>query len=282
MDQSVVVYTSNGYRYSSDVLQYMKIHTHENIYQIYYCINGKSRYKIEENSVVLSAGEYIIITPDTRHGMTQCIADSDLIDIKFGINDLRLKQHVNRVALSILSATETIQSGFELLRIASESGSFFRRKQISLYLEAILYETLEAQSKEVTSSLLDYGAISSCTKRVIHFLEGAVVSPQFKYSRETIANMLGYNVRYMSNKFVKDTGFSMWQYLTILRVEKAKELLQLTTLSVAEIAKLLDYNSAAAFSKSFKSLTGTPPSEYRDQTPDERTLVFTHRGMRDC
>lgn len=282
MEQSVVVYTSNGYRYSSDVLQHMKIHTHKHIYQIYYCISGRSRYEIDGNPVELLPGEYVIITPDTLHGMTKCIADSDLIDVKFGIVDPKLMQYVNRVALSVLAATDTVQNGFELLRLASESGSYFRRKQIALYLEAILYETLEAQSGEASRSLLDYENITACTKRVIHFLEGLVVSPQVKYSRETIASMLGYNVRYMSNRFLKDTGFSMWQYLTILRVEKAKELLQLTDLSIGEIAELLDYNSPAAFSKTFKSLTGTPPSEYRDQTPDERTLVFTHRGMRDC
>ncbi|MBR5470915.1 MAG: AraC family transcriptional regulator [Oscillibacter sp.] len=251
----------------------MKIHRHEDIYQIYYSLTGTTQYKFNGQKASLSKGQYVIINPGADHGLIKCISKSDILDIKFAILDDGLRHDINDVCLKVSAAPRSLIEIFELIRTSNESGSFYSRKQRSLYLEALLYEVLEIKTRKDHNPLLRVEEYSLCTRRVASLLDGLVVAPQFEYSLETIANMLGYNARYMARKFRKETGFSVAQYLTIHRIEKAKEFLQNTDMPINQIADLLAFNSAVAFSNKFKLLTGLSPLQYREAAIHESTLI---------
>ena len=57
----------------------------------------------------------------------------------------------------------------------------------------------------------------------------------------------------------------MLEYLTTLRVQRAKELLQETKLRLYEVASRVGYESDLAFAKTFKTHTGITPTRYRKQ-----------------
>lgn len=59
------------------------------------------------------------------------------------------------------------------------------------------------------------------------------------------------------------TGYSPHQYHLLLRINKAKELLQTTELNINEIAYQTGFESEFYFSMFFKKKTGLPPSDYR-------------------
>lgn len=73
------------------------------------------------------------------------------------------------------------------------------------------------------------------------------------------------NKRYslLSGIFKKNTGITIGKYFIKLKIEKAKELLILNQIDIAEIAWLLGYSSSQNFSTQFKIETGKPPGEYR-------------------
>ena len=52
-------------------------------------------------------------------------------------------------------------------------------------------------------------------------------------------------------------------YLTELRVEKAKELLEDMTINVKDISQKVGFRDSSYFTKVFKRITGVKPSEYR-------------------
>ena len=52
-------------------------------------------------------------------------------------------------------------------------------------------------------------------------------------------------------------------YLTELRVEKAKELLEDMTINVKDISQKVGFRDSSYFTKVFKRITGVTPSEYR-------------------
>ena len=56
------------------------------------------------------------------------------------------------------------------------------------------------------------------------------------------------------------------EYLTEIRIKKAKELLRMTTLRSAEISYQIGYNDPHYFSYVFRKNTGLSPSEFRLQT----------------
>ncbi|MCY1251201.1 HTH-type transcriptional activator Btr [compost metagenome] len=68
-----------------------------------------------------------------------------------------------------------------------------------------------------------------------------------------------------SRLFKKQTGVSFVEYLTQLRMEKAKELLLRPDEKVYEIALAVGYQDSRYFSQIFRKYTGDTPSEYRSR-----------------
>ena len=88
---------------------------------------------------------------------------------------------------------------------------------------------------------------------------------------ELIANYVFVNPTYFSELFKKETGRNYIEYITDLRMNKAKELLSQTNLKIAEICEAVGYTDAKYFSKTFKKLTGITPSEYKMEM-DKKTV----------
>lgn len=80
---------------------------------------------------------------------------------------------------------------------------------------------------------------------------------------EDIASLIGLNPSYFSNVFKKTTRSNFTDYLINFRMEKAKELLRISSLSIQEIAQETGYTDTRYFSKLFKKAVGIKPTEYR-------------------
>lgn len=68
---------------------------------------------------------------------------------------------------------------------------------------------------------------------------------------------------YLCQLFKHQTGQSIWDYLTELRMKNARRLLRETEIKVAQIAQMLGYKNASHFGKVFKKLNGISPNEYK-------------------
>lgn len=80
---------------------------------------------------------------------------------------------------------------------------------------------------------------------------------------EDVAGEIGLNAAYFSNIFKKETGESFTDYLVNYRMEKAKELLKESDLTICEIAMRIGYMDTRYFSKLFKKNVGIKPTDYR-------------------
>lgn len=69
---------------------------------------------------------------------------------------------------------------------------------------------------------------------------------------------------YLNDLFSSIEGKTIGQYITLQKIERAKELLVYDQLSLAEIADKLEYNSGQYLSAQFKKVTGLTPSKFRD------------------
>lgn len=78
-----------------------------------------------------------------------------------------------------------------------------------------------------------------------------------------VANEIHITPPYLSNLFKDKTGKNFTEYLLELRMEKAKEMLEVTQMRVQQIAEEIGYLSPHYFSSSFKKYTGKTPLEYR-------------------
>lgn len=80
---------------------------------------------------------------------------------------------------------------------------------------------------------------------------------------EDVSSAVGFNATYFSALFKKETGQNFMDYLTELRIAKAKELLCDDALSVQDVAELVGYRDLKYFSRLFKKTTGVSPSSYK-------------------
>ena len=80
-----------------------------------------------------------------------------------------------------------------------------------------------------------------------------------------IAEALSVSTCYLSNIFKQETGKTYIDYLTSIRIKKAKELLSDLQLKTYEVCYLVGYDNPTYFSTLFKRRTGLTPTEYRNQ-----------------
>ncbi|MFX3636197.1 MAG: helix-turn-helix domain-containing protein [Candidatus Pristimantibacillus sp.] len=84
-----------------------------------------------------------------------------------------------------------------------------------------------------------------------------------KISLDEISELLYLNPSYFSRLFKKETGETFIEYVTRMKMSRAKELLDRTDASVGKICETLGYDNQSYFIKMFKTLVGVTPIEYR-------------------
>lgn len=82
-------------------------------------------------------------------------------------------------------------------------------------------------------------------------------------SLNILANAAGLSEYHFLRMFKQSTGYTPHQYVICQRIERAKELLKKTDMTVTEIAYLLGFSSSAHFTHHFRRKTGITPSEMR-------------------
>jgi two-component system response regulator YesN len=82
-------------------------------------------------------------------------------------------------------------------------------------------------------------------------------------SLHTVASHVGISPNHLSTVFSQETGENFIEYLTRVRIEKAKLLLSTTTMKSADIAFETGFSDPHYFSFIFKKNTGLSPREYR-------------------
>ena len=134
--------------------------------------------------------------------------------------------------------------------------SHFRQKIMTsnIRLLRVLVEHAKMQQRE----LAQQASFSEIVRNTILQL----VKPSFP-TLEQVARQLNMSSRSLQRK-VREEGRSFRDLANDLRQEFAHNYLQDASLSISEIAFLLDYADASAFVRSFKKWTGKTPGIYRE------------------
>jgi YesN/AraC family two-component response regulator len=82
-------------------------------------------------------------------------------------------------------------------------------------------------------------------------------------SLTSVADIFKISEPYLSSVFKQSLGINFSTYMEGIRIDKAKDFLVKTTLSIGEISNNVGYGSVNSFCRAFKRVTGTSASEYR-------------------
>lgn len=93
-----------------------------------------------------------------------------------------------------------------------------------------------------------------------HFIESHYAEP---LSLNIVSDAVFLSPSYFSSLFKQYSKLTFREYLTRVRIEKAKGLLERLDLNITEISEKVGYEDFNYFSQVFKKITGLSPSQYR-------------------
>lgn len=97
-------------------------------------------------------------------------------------------------------------------------------------------------------------------KRAIEFMEADLVRA---IGLVDIAREVGLSTSYFASQFTSTFGRSPGRYLTLLRLERARLLLQGSKVTISDVAYRVGFATPSHFSQAFKAEFGLTPSAYR-------------------
>ena len=186
--------------------------------------------------------------------------DSSIISWWSSMSDKMIDSMDNAVIAKSLDAFENaIDKGYGLFRtlrdalpsisIAPDADELLIRFRMHLmtFLVKIASEKEKAERKPIRDAVRYMNS---------HFTDS-------DFSLESVSAIAGLSPTYFSLLFRKETGKGFQEFLLDIRINKAKDMLRDTQLTIYEIADKVGYSDAKHFSKVFQKKTGVKPNEFR-------------------
>ena len=123
------------------------------------------------------------------------------------------------------------------------------------HIESVLRKVLECRENRMEDR---YSDIMGKAK---DFITNHFRNPNL--SLNSVASYVNMSPNHFCSVFSQEAGETFTEYLTKVRLKKAKELLKTTSLRAAEIAYGVGYNDPHYFSYIFKKWEGVTPKEFR-------------------
>lgn len=234
-----------------------------NEFQLQYVVEGKGTLRTnrtgemelrEGHMFLLFPGEWHTYCPDHEVGW-KCYwigFRGDNIDERMAAGFLNPDKPLYYVGYS----SETVWLYDKALHVANEEPPYMQQilAGITNHLMGLMY-ALE-RTYELTRIHSHSDMVGKAKKRIREALESNLTIQQ-------IAEEMGTSYSNFRKLFKEYTGCSPAAYLQDLKLQRAKELLSTTNMSIKEIAYRLHFDSPDYFSAKFKIKTGYKPSDMR-------------------
>ena len=105
------------------------------------------------------------------------------------------------------------------------------------------------------------------TQDVIGFIQKHIndnIRIQDELTLIRLADLVHFNPSYLSRLFKQEVGMNISDYISDIRVKKAKQMLENPNMKVNAVAEALGYGTATNFTRFFKKMTNMTPQEYRE------------------
>lgn len=102
---------------------------------------------------------------------------------------------------------------------------------------------------------------SSLIKEICNYI---VYNIETEINMRKISEALFLSKNYVGDIFKQETGMTVGEYITMVKMERAKQLITQESLKSYEVAHKLDYNNVEYFGKLFKKYTGLSPAEFKN------------------
>ena len=231
-------------------------------YQLLYIASGKAYFYFGDEVLVAPAGHIVLYRPGVSQLYEYFLEDSaEVCWVHFTGYEAGALMDKTGFADTIslyCGASPAFQELFrQMIRELQLKRPCFE-EFLTLYLQQLL---AEVQRSRLEVSSIHY----RCSKEIaaaIHYFNEAFAR---EINIEDYALSQHMSVCWFIRSFKRYTGVTPLQYITTIRINKARELLKDSDYSVQEIGSLVGYDNQLYFSRMFKKQTGCSPSQYREK-----------------
>lgn len=193
------------------------------------------------------------------------------------VSKLLLEFYKRVKELTLFSATQALSfySGimYELVSELGQKGikisQLFDEKK-EFYKEIAALETLDEMNQWFACIVNDiYNRLNQEKTTQNYKLKNAIKYINKYYtegiSLRQVSDYCGVSESYLSRLFTEQMGESFINYVTRLRINLAKKMMEETNEPIGDIGKYVGYENQEHFSRMFKKVTGKSPSSYRNE-----------------
>lgn len=234
-------------------------------YQLLYISEGKACFHSEGKETELPAGYMALYRPGEKQHYSYYAKDNpEVCWIHFSGFE----------SCGILDKIGFLGNHFLYCGTSSHYLEAFRRIILELQLKRPCFEELVGLYLRQLLTEVHRSQINSITCKCPHQKEMEAAVHYFNetfsqnISIEEYAKNQHMSICWFIRSFKRYMNMTPMQYITSIRINKAKELLKNSDYNIQEISNLSGYENSLYFSRIFKKYTGFSPSEYRKQ-PNE-------------
>lgn len=227
-------------------------------YEIFYIVDGEVSLLSGDRLLNVTAGDALIISPSGQYIPTK---------------DKKSKCVFARIPKNLIPLSEMPDESIYVVRpidnpaliIKNEAAKIERElsgklRELIIFTSVMRILTVLIIQPKLEDS--DY-EVSPILERVTEILEYIDNHYEEKITLAILSKKFFIGEFYLCRLFKEYTGLTIIEYLTELRIRKAKELLQNSGGKVPEIAKKCGFGTVSAFSKAFVKKCGISPINYR-------------------
>jgi AraC-like DNA-binding protein len=244
--------------------------------RVYYVLEGKFEWCINQRHYVLYPGDAALILPDHPFGSESGVLEIGSFSwIHLAIQKLESGEIITG-KWSGLSESESQAVGkilqlntLPVLLKFQEAGRLLKNIQAEIFGQELGYHAcvnhlLDELFVQITRHLTRQSNPGRDFPKTFMNLERALrQNLSHQWSVEEMAAMVGLGTTLFNEKVKSYSGFSPINYLINIRISEAIRLLKRPDISLTDIALDTGFYSSQHFSTTFKKLTGYTPSEFR-------------------
>ena len=250
-----------------------------NFYELVYPLKNNIICNLDNKDVILHEGEMIIYRPNVIHSIrADKKTNPNVFIISFSTKSSSIKIFENRIIKLDKKQERYIYNIIEESKITFNipvSSPYTTKMEfndnkpvgglqlIKNMLEIMLINAMRAEANKIDSDvifLINNNYKNDLSGRIIEYLN--------KHIYETVhikdlENEFHYNKSYLFSVFKKQTGHTISSYFNHLKIEKAKQLLNSSKLSIKDVSIKLSFDTPSYFCKVFKNIVGITPFKYK-------------------
>ncbi len=233
-------------------------HTGDGLFEIYYTVSGRCRYFIDDTSYVLLPGDVVLIPSGVIHRINygreeherlviECTADFIPEAARESLSEKPRLYRSPTLSRDVFNIMKKIEAEYE-------NPDAFSTDVVRTHMQILFYELARSAVGKIPDSR------SAVVKDAIAYIKKNYTGD---VTLSAVAAKHFVSPEHLSRSFKRQTGFGFSEYLSLVRLGHAEELLRKKRgMSISEIAYACGFNDSNYFSDKFKRAYGISPLKY--------------------